>query len=84
MSSSSSSHVHNVMLRRRKGFSVQNARSQLKEMGFEEKKIDITPHWYKFRQTVPDYRKYFYRVKEANPNVMFTIGIPKKRMKKNK
>ncbi len=74
-----SSHVQSVMIRKRPGYTPAKARKKLLQLGFRDYKLDVATNWYRFRQVNPDKRKFRYRSKEINKNLMFIIGFPKKK-----
>ena len=77
-----STRIQSVIIPRRKGLSVQKAKSELKGAGFHYFKIDVKPHQYRFRQESPMHfnPKTFRTISLGKDNyggMKAVIGVPK-------
>lgn len=76
------SRVQSVLLDRSSFKTIGSAKKYLKEHGFIAKKVDITDHYYRFRQKAPN-RRYRYRTITAKPGKMkLVIVFPKNSKRK--
>ena len=66
--------VQSVLLRRRKGFSLEDAKEKIKELGFAVMKVDITKKFFRFRQEPPQKFKRF-RTKKVKKDIEFVLGF---------
>jgi hypothetical protein len=55
-------------------YSIKDAKDWIINHGFKIKKIDITEHFYRFRQENPDKFKRF-RIKKIAPGIEFVLGF---------
>jgi hypothetical protein len=69
-----SSIVQSIMFHR-KFFTTDQARHWLIHHKFKANKVDITKNYYRFRQHEPS-KKYYYRVKEVSPGILFVFAFP--------
>jgi len=67
------SHIQSILLDR-DIFTLKQAENWIKEHGFKLKKLDITVHYYRFRQLEPSMFKYL-RMKRMGRGVMAVIGF---------
>lgn len=69
-----SSIVQSIMFHR-KFFTTDQARHWLIHHKFKANKVDITKNYYRFRQHKPS-KRYYYRVKEVTPGILFAFAFP--------
>lgn len=66
--------IQSVLLKRRKGFSLEDAKKKIKELKFKVLKVDITKKHFRFRQEPPRKFKRF-RSKKVDKDLTFVFGF---------
>jgi hypothetical protein len=60
----------------KKKFTVSQAKKWLTRNNFKHGKVDVKPHYYRFRQHLPSEYKRF-RMERIEPGVLFVLGFQK-------
>lgn len=54
-------------------FDMKSARKYIKDRGYQDYKVDITPHFYRFRQREPNRRKHYVNIAGKHKGVHFVM-----------
>lgn len=67
------SEVQSVLVKKRKGRTLADAKEHLKDLGFLHGKVDETKSYWRFRQKDPNLYRVFY-TKVVSPQIKLIIG----------
>lgn len=67
------SQVQSVLISRKKFTNAESAADYAREKGFKANKVDVTRHWYRFRQQSPGKFKRYY-AKRVDDGILLIIG----------